>query len=113
MWFFSLDEAWQKVNTELLRKSWNPLMSRQGNLDEVDIPLATLAKQLNKPEDELQNEIEEVRLLSAQLPDGSQVNLTGSQEEAHAILLTDEDIVAETTQEVEFNDVSSSSDDDF
>jgi len=91
-------------------------VSRQEDLDEDGIPLATLAKQLNKPDDELQSDIEEVRLLSAQLPDGDlsaedlQTWVTGSQEEAHAILLTDEDIVAETTPEVELNDDSSSND---
>lgn len=113
---FSLQEAWYQVHQDLIKKSWNPLLSSEED-DEDNIPLATLAKKIAIPK-ELQNELNDMKVLGQQILradipiEDLEAWITGSGSETD-ILLTDNDIVAETNDDKDQVEDDSSSDDDL
>lgn len=113
---FSLQEAWYQVHQDLIKKSWKPLLKEMDEEDEDDkIPLATLAKKIASQE--LQNELNEVKLLGEKLlgadisTEDMEAWITGNGSETD-LLLSDKDIVVKANDEVKVDSDSSSSDDE-
>lgn len=107
---FSLDESWQRVSSELIKKSWNnllgPLVQDESDDDDEDnIPLHTLAHILREKataEHEIGKEIEEIIELTKQIEETATnqeiQEWANGKDEISELMLTDQDIISEAQE---------------
>ncbi|KAJ8959571.1 hypothetical protein NQ314_006220 [Rhamnusium bicolor] len=126
---YALDEAWQQVNPELIKKSWTKLLpssmednppSLLNDDDEDDIPLSLLLKKMceNTIPIDLRDEMDDVITLTKKIEEnisnGEIEEWVLGNDEIFDLTLTDDDIIQEVEQQttVDNENEDSSSDDE-